>query len=478
MSGVFDWGDDSSDDDHDTDVNYDIKNCHHCSKINDDHGGKNKKCGQCKKVSYCSVECQRADWPKHKKACKALVKNKVPRRFVNLVDEYGQSDRFKQKVEEIKQMYGGDPEQLRDTGVDVNALSSADVLSTESGQFRLHELTATLYAREQMDIIFDKYYDSGPPKQTRKLLRAIHDNPDRRVLHYEIYRWISMIEERWNPCFATARAKEQFFGVLSIVMKNDCREFTSWSCCHDNGLADWPVSSGSNIIIPQIFFSPERKAYTTLPTTSTDYNSDASYRQLVDAFALSFQSPATPTEIEIDRISLYFKMCWKEHIDLALAMFTAYQKGTTSFMKTLKQHWKDTFLGLRMQGAAYMVFQSSMDRYKKPFHDPESPCLAPLIAMLNVRGPGIDQFKQWVYVSVALLLVQARFIADEKLVSARLLEKTLMTSLKKRSYSFFRKVAVKYAQEHGQIRADGLCTSPFDPLDEFMASHPEMKAML
>ena len=30
-------------------------------------------CGQCKYVSYCSIECQRADWPKHKEECEFLI---------------------------------------------------------------------------------------------------------------------------------------------------------------------------------------------------------------------------------------------------------------------------------------------------------------------------------------------------------------------------------------------------------------------
>ncbi|KAI0761367.1 hypothetical protein BD413DRAFT_607160 [Trametes elegans] len=36
--------------------------------------GKNgaRRCSQCLTVSYCSAECQRADWPAHKKACRSL----------------------------------------------------------------------------------------------------------------------------------------------------------------------------------------------------------------------------------------------------------------------------------------------------------------------------------------------------------------------------------------------------------------------
>jgi hypothetical protein len=32
--------------------------------------GPTKKCGQCKKVSYCGRECQRKDWKQHKPKCR------------------------------------------------------------------------------------------------------------------------------------------------------------------------------------------------------------------------------------------------------------------------------------------------------------------------------------------------------------------------------------------------------------------------
>ncbi|KAI8996668.1 hypothetical protein BD414DRAFT_434731 [Trametes punicea] len=35
-----------------------------------EHAG--RRCGQCQSVSYCSPECQRADWPSHKPTCQAI----------------------------------------------------------------------------------------------------------------------------------------------------------------------------------------------------------------------------------------------------------------------------------------------------------------------------------------------------------------------------------------------------------------------
>lgn len=41
------------------------KQCENCSKINNDL----LRCSRCKIVYYCDQECQRANWPEHKKVC-------------------------------------------------------------------------------------------------------------------------------------------------------------------------------------------------------------------------------------------------------------------------------------------------------------------------------------------------------------------------------------------------------------------------
>ena len=42
----------------------DVGTCRHCSKE-----GAQRRCGRCHSAPYCSVECQRADWPLHKLMC-------------------------------------------------------------------------------------------------------------------------------------------------------------------------------------------------------------------------------------------------------------------------------------------------------------------------------------------------------------------------------------------------------------------------
>ena len=47
-----------------------MKKCAFCGKLLQ----RPKHCGRCKLVYYCSIECQRPHWKKHKKTCKKLIK--------------------------------------------------------------------------------------------------------------------------------------------------------------------------------------------------------------------------------------------------------------------------------------------------------------------------------------------------------------------------------------------------------------------
>jgi hypothetical protein len=48
--------------------------CAACPKKAADEGVRLKRCGGCSNIYYCSPECSRADWPRHKAQCKAVQK--------------------------------------------------------------------------------------------------------------------------------------------------------------------------------------------------------------------------------------------------------------------------------------------------------------------------------------------------------------------------------------------------------------------
>ena len=59
-----------------TDINPDIRKCANCRAL-ENHGciKKLKKCGYCREVYYCDVECQKYDWnTTHKNKCSRKYK--------------------------------------------------------------------------------------------------------------------------------------------------------------------------------------------------------------------------------------------------------------------------------------------------------------------------------------------------------------------------------------------------------------------
>jgi hypothetical protein len=50
-------------------VGKDATQCGCCGRSRADAGSL-MKCGRCKQVSYCNVDCQKADWKTHKPVCK------------------------------------------------------------------------------------------------------------------------------------------------------------------------------------------------------------------------------------------------------------------------------------------------------------------------------------------------------------------------------------------------------------------------
>ena len=44
--------------------------CRVCGRVKGQNGAALQKCGRCRALSYCSKQCQRADWKNHRRDCK------------------------------------------------------------------------------------------------------------------------------------------------------------------------------------------------------------------------------------------------------------------------------------------------------------------------------------------------------------------------------------------------------------------------
>lgn len=61
-----------------------------------------KLCGQCCVARYCSRECQKADWPKHKIQCKDLVRKKTEE-FAPIMEEISRPADYGHSAEDFWQ---------------------------------------------------------------------------------------------------------------------------------------------------------------------------------------------------------------------------------------------------------------------------------------------------------------------------------------------------------------------------------------
>lgn len=64
--------------------------CYHCHELKD--SSEVHLCSRCKVVLYCSRDCQVADFPRHKKACKHLRDTKKMDETDSVVSSFGEID--------------------------------------------------------------------------------------------------------------------------------------------------------------------------------------------------------------------------------------------------------------------------------------------------------------------------------------------------------------------------------------------------
>jgi hypothetical protein len=96
------------------------------------------------------------------------------------------------------------------------------------------------------------------------------------------------------------------------------------------------------------------------------------------------------------------------------------------FERLLSECWQSLYLHMCSENGARAIF---VDKFgDKPFHDPASPRLKPLLELLSIEGRAIEKFKHYIYLAAGLLLHRARQIDNPLVVSPKFLELCLMRS--------------------------------------------------
>jgi hypothetical protein len=80
--------------------------CIVCDKGEEDISGQLRFCSACMGIRYCSVECQKADWERHKEDCKKAQKNPPQTKTARVVQPYEYSTIAPTKDEAQKLAYG------------------------------------------------------------------------------------------------------------------------------------------------------------------------------------------------------------------------------------------------------------------------------------------------------------------------------------------------------------------------------------
>ena len=408
-------------------------------------------CSRCKSAVYCSKQCQEADWKRHRKACKGLAQERSMIQDIRKMNkEYMRDPEKKEMIERLKEMGKQDR-------------SESSPFDSDKIQFRMKGMVAAMNAKEELDVIKERYQDYEPVEEAKKLINILAANHDRSALQSELLFHLHEKQRTWEACFSSKEMKAAFFELLRDIMKGDIENLNNLPPGADED--DISVAPASFFVIDRVSFGR--------PLGPPDDFGMVSY------------------ELHEERAEEYFSTCWPEHLQLSLATWGVMKNDKRKFdnlhllsasrekflqhsfrLERLIAHcWRTTCMLAQSKRVARAILTEPIDG--KPIHDTTSPRLAFLIRLLALQGKGIHKFKHYIYLVTALLLLHAKSMHDESFVSAvDVVLNVLDEGMSENGRHFFHSIALSFAQ---RILAG---ESNLQYFDRVLEASPECKGLL
>ena len=148
--------------------------CSHCSVRSNDK--KFKKCGKCQLNAYCSIECQRVDWPTHKILCRPSSAKDLVKILSKKLFEMEEKDKLAARSHLRKasaQLRGNIKYYLRFDDLDILrdfiACFSYDSFKAKVTLTDINKLPTELSAFKTTLNSYDIYFDYKPDKMVTTL---------------------------------------------------------------------------------------------------------------------------------------------------------------------------------------------------------------------------------------------------------------------------------------------------------------------
>lgn len=418
-------------------------NCHCCHKAPSD-GVRFRCCSRCKKVFYCSPECQKKDWHAgHKHSCEPLHDERKLAKGVQKLHERVQR-------EGPEAVFGVSLQRMKAAGLDPEAMGNMELMKRKA-----EHMTGIMEAQRQIDALTrsNKYVRLSADEKALKTIQELMHNHERRPYHLEMLLYWERTPSVFQQCF-TKDNMPLFMKSWTMVMRQDKAFLMSINQRYTD----------PNFTIAAI--SMEKIFQRIFITRSTDPQHDMSRQEFYMSdprFQMTMPDPAKSKEgggrgplsssftatFHPDRVVELFRTCWDDILEVHLAMCRVLGMGNLEMRSDLETIWE--FIRKTMMragsGIAAAIFYCSLEKHNIYFHDPTSPSLSKFVNLLDVPASGGNHFfKRDIFHFAAFLVVHARkFKLSRVDLEGAILQR--MASRPEEHHAFFKNSLIKHCAE-------------------------------